>query len=66
MVGTAGHGVVAGGNGLSFGRWPNDVFLKGFVDRTRLKCLDYLSPLEALTNPPGPDRAGTHVGGTLW
>ena len=35
-----------------------DAFLTRFVDdynRTRLKCLDYRSPLQALTNPPGPN-----------
>ena len=39
-------------------RADRDAFLRGFVDdynRTRLKCLDYLSPLQALTNPPGPN-----------
>lgn len=41
-----------------------DTFLIGFVNnynRTRLKCLDYLAPLEALANLPGPNtNAGTH------
>jgi transposase-like protein len=40
-----------------------DVFLNRFVadyNRTRLKCLDYLAPLEALANLPGPNTfAGT-------
>ena len=40
-----------------------DTFLIGFVNnynRTRLKCLDYLAPLEALANLPGPNTfAGT-------
>jgi hypothetical protein len=40
-----------------------DAFLKRFVDdynRTRLKCLDYIAPLEALANLPGPNtKAGT-------
>jgi IS30 family transposase len=42
-----------------------DTFLIGFVNnynRTRLKCLDYLAPLEALANLPGPNtHAGTHT-----
>jgi transposase-like protein len=41
-----------------------DAFLLGFVrdyNRTRLKCLDYLAPLQALANPPGPN---TKAGGT--
>ena len=41
-----------------------DAFLLGFVrdyNRTRLKCLDYLAPLQALANPPGPNTcAGTN------
>ena len=40
-----------------------DAFLKRFIadyNRTRLKCLGYLAPLEALANPPGPNTfAGT-------
>jgi len=35
-----------------------DAFLLGFVrdyNRTRLKCLGYLAPLQALANPPGPN-----------
>jgi transposase InsO family protein len=40
-----------------------DAFLQRFVhdyNRTRLKCLGYLAPLQALTNPPGPNtKAGT-------
>jgi transposase-like protein len=40
-----------------------DAFLNRFVadyNRTRLKCLDYLAPLEALANLPGPNtKAGT-------
>ena len=40
-----------------------DRFLLGFVrdyNRTRLKCLGYLAPLQALANPPGPNtKAGT-------
>jgi transposase-like protein len=35
-----------------------DAFLNRFVNdynRTRLKCLDYLAPLQALANPPGPN-----------
>jgi transposase InsO family protein len=42
-----------------------DAFLAGFVhdyNRTRLKCLGYLAPLQALANPPGPNtKAGTHT-----
>jgi transposase-like protein len=42
-----------------------DAFLSRFVadyNRTRLKCLGYLAPLEALTNLPGPNTfAGTTV-----
>ena len=40
-----------------------DAFLNRFVadyNRTRLKCLGYLAPLEALANLPGPNtKAGT-------
>jgi transposase-like protein len=40
-----------------------DAFLNRFVhhyNRTRLKCLDYRAPLQALANPPGPNTpAGT-------
>jgi transposase-like protein len=40
-----------------------DAFLLGFVrdyNRTRLKCLGYLAPLQALANPPEPNtKAGT-------
>jgi transposase-like protein len=40
-------------------------FISRFVadyNRTRLKCLGYLAPLEALTNLPGPNtNAGTHA-----
>jgi len=35
-----------------------DTFLNRFVsdyNRTRLKCLGYLAPIQALTNPPGPN-----------
>jgi transposase-like protein len=35
-----------------------DAFLNRFVtdyNRTRLKCLGYLAPIQALTNPPGPN-----------
>jgi hypothetical protein len=35
-----------------------DTFLHRFVadyNRTRLKCLGYLAPLQALSNPPGPN-----------
>src|SRR6516162_4607786 len=35
-----------------------DAFLNRFVsdyNRTRLKCLGYLAPMQALTNPPGPN-----------
>ncbi|MEA2792628.1 MAG: hypothetical protein QOI87_8, partial [Bradyrhizobium sp.] len=43
-----------------------DAFLKRFVhdyNRTRLKCLGYLAPLEALANLPGPNTlAGTTLG----
>ena len=46
-----------------------DAFLTRFVDdynRTRLKCLDYLAPIEALANLPGPNTfAGTTRGGYL-
>src|ERR1700710_1344605 len=41
-----------------------DAFLTRFVadyNRTRLKCLDYLAPIEALANFPGPNTfVGTH------
>jgi transposase-like protein len=41
-----------------------DAFLNRFVadyNRTRLKCLGYLAPLEALANLPGPNtKAGAH------
>jgi transposase InsO family protein len=41
-----------------------DAFLTRFVadyNRTRLKCLGYLAPIQALANPPGPNtNAGTH------
>jgi transposase-like protein len=40
-----------------------DAFLRRFVNdynRTRLKCLGYIAPLQALANPPGPNTfAGT-------
>ena len=39
-----------------------DAFLNRFVsdyNRTRLKCLEYLAPAQALANPPGPN---THAG----
>jgi transposase-like protein len=46
-----------------------DAFLNRFVadyNRTRLKCLDYLAPLEALANLPGPNtNAGTHTSGPI-
>src|SRR5262249_18349739 len=42
-----------------------DTFLNRFVsdyNRTRLKCLGYLAPIQALTNPPGPNtKAGTQL-----
>jgi len=42
-----------------------DAFLNRFVhdyNRTRLKCLGYLAPLQALANHPGPNtKAGIHV-----
>ena len=42
-----------------------DAFLNRFVadyNRTRLKCLGYLAPVQALTNPPGPNtKAGGHA-----
>ena len=42
-----------------------DQFLHRFVmdyNRTRLKCLDYLAPCEALANLPGPNKIGrAHV-----
>ncbi len=42
-----------------------DGFLLGFVrdyNRTRLKCLGYLAPLQALANPPGPNtKAGIQL-----
>jgi transposase InsO family protein len=41
-----------------------DAFLHRFVhdyNRTRLKCLGYIAPLQALSNPPGPNTfAGTN------
>jgi len=41
-----------------------DSFLQRFVgdyNRTRLKCLGYIAPLQALNNPPGPNTcAGTN------
>ena len=40
-----------------------DTFLNRFVhdyNRTRLKCLGYLAPLQALTNPPGPNTFAGH------
>jgi len=44
-----------------------DAFLNRFVhdyNRTRLKCLGYLAPLQALNNPPGPNTfAGTTIEG---
>ena len=46
-----------------------DTFLKRFVadyNRTRLKCLGYLAPVQVLTNPPGPNtKAGTHTASRL-
>src|SRR3546814_21192733 len=47
--------------------WSSDVcssdlrnrFIHDFVhayNRTRLKCLDYIAPIQALNNPPGQDR----------
>jgi transposase len=39
-------------------RADRDAFLTRFVDdynRTRLKCLGYLTPIQLLTNPPGPN-----------
>jgi transposase InsO family protein len=42
-----------------------DAFLNRFVtdyNRTRLKCLDYIAPIQALNNPPKPNtKAGAHV-----
>jgi transposase len=42
-----------------------DAFLNRFVhdyNRTRLKCLNYLAPLQVLANPPGPNtKAGTQA-----
>lgn len=42
-------------------------FLLGFVsdyNRTRLKCLGYLAPIQALANPPGPNtKAGVQGAG---
>ena len=42
-----------------------DAFLNRFVhdyNRTRLKCLGYMAPIQALNNPPGPNTfAGTTV-----
>jgi len=47
-----------------------ETFLKRFVhdyNRTRLKCLDYLAPFEALNNLPGPNtKAGTHTPQQKW
>jgi transposase InsO family protein len=40
-----------------------DAFLLGFVrdyNRTRLKCLGYLAPLQALANLPGPNTQAWH------
>jgi transposase InsO family protein len=41
-----------------------NAYLMTFVEnynRTRLKCLDYLAPIEAVANLPGPNtKAGTH------
>jgi len=40
-----------------------DAFLLSFVrdyNRTRLKCLGYLAPLQALNNPPGPNTKAGH------
>lgn len=40
-----------------------DGFLNRFVhdyNRTRLKCLGYLAPLQALNNPPGPNTKAGH------
>ena len=40
-----------------------DAFLNRFVNdynRTRLKCLGYLAPLQALNNPPGPNTKAGH------
>lgn len=40
-----------------------DAFLLGFVrdyNRTRLKCLGYLAPLQALANPPEPNTKAGH------
>jgi transposase len=46
-----------------------DAFLNHFVhdyNRTRLKCLGYLAPLQALNNLPGPNtNAGTHIPETV-
>jgi transposase-like protein len=47
-----------------------DAFLNRVVadyNRTRLKCLGYLAPLEALANLPGPNTfAGTHTAQTIF
>src|SRR5213075_2841242 len=47
-----------------------DAFLNRFVadyNRTRLKCLGYVAPLEALANLPGPNtKAGTHTPRPRW
>jgi IS30 family transposase len=44
-----------------------DAFLDRFVhdyNRTRLKCLGYLAPIQALNNPPGPNtKAGVQLFG---
>jgi transposase-like protein len=43
-----------------------DAFLNRFVhdyNRTRLKCLGYLAPLQTLNNPPGPN---TKAGAQAW
>lgn len=46
-----------------------DAFLLGFVrdyNRTRLKCLGYLAPLQALANPPGPNTQAGHPVATAF
>jgi transposase-like protein len=45
-----------------------DAFLNRFVhdyNRTRLKCLGYLAPIQALTNPPGPNTCAEASAGRL-
>jgi transposase len=47
----------------------NDFLVRFVADynRTRLKCLAYKAPLEALANPPGPNtKAGVHHQRSRW